>query len=109
MPPGTPVPSSAAGTVGQSSQATAAATAPPRCHQLAGSEADERTCHHCTKAKPNTTATGTIRTGTAMAADAWLPTTAPPASSAITAQKITSHPVIAPANGCVSSGSRRGG
>ncbi len=44
-----------------------------------------------------------------MAADAWLPTTAPPTSSAMTAQKITTHAVIPPANGCVSSGAGRCG
>lgn len=51
------VPASAPGMVGHSSQVSAAAAMPARCHQLAGSAADERTCHHCTTTKPNATTT----------------------------------------------------
>src|SRR5579862_5390122 len=109
MPPRTPVPWIAAGTVGQTSQVITAAAMPPRCHQLAGPAPDERTCHHWTAANPYATTTGAISTGTAMAADAWLATMAPPISSAMTVPKITTHAVITPAKGCVSSGIGRGG
>jgi RNase P/RNase MRP subunit POP5 len=80
-----------------------AAAMPPRCHQPAGSVPDERTCHHCTTAKPNATATGIIRTSRARVADVWLATAAPPASSAIKATKTTIHPVTPAVHGSVSS------
>jgi hypothetical protein len=45
----------------------------------------------------------------AITSEVWLATTAPPASSASTAVKMTIQPVIPAANGCVSSGAGLGG
>src|SRR5579863_5925468 len=87
------VPASAPGTVGHSSQTSRPAAGPARCHQLAGSAAEDRTCHHCTAAKPNTTTTGRIRTRTARTVELWLATAALFDSSATTPPKTTTHPV----------------